>query len=453
MGRQIFSFRYVATVLLTLAILILGALNVQQKRRYVPPEDGAAWIQTSRGVEALQVSPDGPAERAGIRRGDLLKAIEGQAIQNDRHVPRILYQLGVWSKATYTLERDGKLIYPTLVVAPQPERVLRQQRYLEIIGLLYLLVGAFVLLKRTRAPHALHFYFVCLTSFVYYVFHYTGKLNSFDWTIFWFDLGASLLLPPLFLHFCLEFPLRHKWVKQRRKLLYVIYLPGAVLFLAQFAFLYNVLEFIPSPLVLRILLDNLGDFHFGLYFVLSAAVLVQTYRTVRTPELRQQMKWVTRGTAVAVIPYFLLQSLPRLSGLVPEGYIDFAIFPLVLIPISFGYAIHRYRLMDVDIIFKRGVTYTLATGSIIVLYATFSVLVGALLGSGFESLSSLARVVATIVAALLFAPIKDLFQVWLDKFFYRDRYNIRQTLTGFGRTLSSEVHLESMLHRIVERLG
>ena len=453
MPRKIFSFRYAVTVLLTLGVLILGGLNIQQKRRYIPPDDGASWIQTARGVEALQVISNGPADRAGIRRGDVLRAIEGQTVRNDRHVTQILYQLGVWSKATYTLERDGKLIYPTVVVAPEPERLLRQQKYLEIIGLLYILVGAFVLLKRTRAPHALHFYFVCLTSFVYYVFHYTGKLNSFDWTIFWFDLGASLLLPPLFLHFCLEFPLRHKWVKQRRKLLYVIYLPGAVLFLAQFAFLYNVLEFIPSPLVLRILLDNLGDFHFGLYFVLSAAVLVQTYRTVRTPELRQQMKWVTRGTAVAVIPYFLLQSLPRLSGLVPEGYIDIAIFPLVLIPISFGYAIHRYRLMDVDIIFKRGVTYTLATASIIVLYATFSVLVGELLGSGFESLSGLARVIATIVAALLFAPIKDQFQVWLDKFFYRDRYNVRQTLIDFGRTLGSEVHLENMLNRIVDHLG
>src|SRR5438093_8698605 len=226
MGRQIFSFRYVATVLLTLAILILGALNVQQKRRYVPPEDGAAWIQTSRGVEALQVSPDGPAERAGIRRGDLLKAIDGQTIQNDRHVTRILYQLGVWSKATYALERDGNRIDANLIVAPPPERALRQQTYLEVIGLLYLLVGAFVLLKRTRAPHSLHFYFVCLTSFVYYVFHYTGKLNSFDWTVFWFDLGASLLLPPLFLHFCLEFPLRHQWIRRRHYLVYLVYVPG-----------------------------------------------------------------------------------------------------------------------------------------------------------------------------------------------------------------------------------
>ena len=126
-------------------------------------------------------------------------------------------------------------------------------------------------------------------------------------------------------------------------------------------------------------------------------------------------------------------------ALIPEHYVDFAIFPLVLIPISFGYAIHRYRLMDVDIIFKRGVTYTLATACVIGLYATFVVLVGELLGSGFEPLSTVSRVVATIVAALLFAPIKDQFQIWLDKFFYRDRYNVRQTLIDFGRTLGSEV--------------
>src|SRR5207249_4432205 len=372
---------------------------------------------------------------------------------NDRHVTRVLYELGVWSRATYTLNRDGKEFDTTVVVGPPAEQVLRHQKDLQIIGLLYFIVGCFVLLKRSLAPHALHFYLVCLTSFVFYAFHFTGKLNPFDWTIFWLDLGASLLLPPLFLHFCLEFPLRNKWIKQRHSLLYMIYLPAAVLFLAQLAFINGVVGFMPSPIVLRDVLDNLGDFHFGLFFVLSAVVLFETYRTVRTPELRQQMKWVTRGTALAIVPYFVLQSIPRLLGLVPETYVDFAIFPLVLMPISFGYAIHRYRLMDVDIIFKRGVTYTLATASVIGLYATFVVIVGDLLGAGFEPLSMVARVVATIVAALLFAPIKDQFQVWVDKFFYRDRYDVRETLIDFGRTLSSEVHLEKMLDRIVDRLG
>jgi PAS domain S-box-containing protein len=109
--------------------------------------------------------------------------------------------------------------------------------------------------------------------------------------------------------------------------------------------------------------------------------------------------------------------------------------------------------MDVDIIFKRGVTYTLATACVIGLYATVVVLVGELLDAGLEPLSVLTRVGATIVAALLFAPIKDQFQVWVDRFFYRDRYDVRQTLIDFGRTLSSEIHIEKMLDRVVDRLG
>src|SRR5262245_17011817 len=452
MSRKIFSFRYVATVLLTIAVLILGGLNVQQKRRFTPPDDGSSWVQVSQGVHAQLVVPGGATDKAGIQPGDILKAINDQPIRNDRHVTQILYQLGSWQKATYTIVRNEKEI-TTTVVLEAPPNFLQHQGYLEIIGLIYLLVGIFVLLKRSRAPNALHFYFVCLTSFVLYAFHATGKFNSFDWTIFWFDLAASLLLPPLFLHFCLEFPLRNSWLIQRHGLLYLIYVPSAVLFLAQLAFIKGVIGFAPSPIVLRDILNNLGDFHFGLYFVFSAIVLIQTYRTVRTPELRQQLKWVTRGSALAVIPYFVFQSIPRVSGLAPETYVDFAIFPLVLIPISFVYAIHRYRLMDVDIIFKRGVTYTLATACVIGLYATVVVVVGELFGARFEPLSMVARVVATIVAALLFAPIKDQFQIWLDKVFYRGRYDVRQTLIDFGRTLGSEVHLEKMLDRIVDRLG
>src|SRR5215475_13052653 len=255
MSRKIFSFRYVATVLLTIAVLILGGLSVQQKRRFTPPDDGASWVQGSQGVQARLIIPGGATDKAGIQPGDILKAINDQPIRNDRHVTQILYELGSWQKATYTMVRNEKEI-TTTVVLEAPPQFLQHQRYLEIIGLIYLLVGIFVLLKRSRAPSALHFYFVCLTSFVFYAFHATGKFNSFDWTIFWFDLGASLLLPPLFLHFCLEFPLRHPWIKQRHALLPLIYIPGAALFVSQLAFINGIVGLAPSPIVLRDILNN-----------------------------------------------------------------------------------------------------------------------------------------------------------------------------------------------------
>src|SRR5262249_27589621 len=74
-----------------------------------------------------------------------------------------------------------------------------------------------------------------------------------------------------------------------------------------------------------------------------------------------------------------------------------------------------------------------------------------LLGSGLEPFGTIARILATIVAALLFAPIKDQFQVWLDKVFYRERYRIRQTLIDFGRTFGSDGRLEKSPDSIVDR--
>jgi len=328
----------------------------------------------------------------------------------------------------------------------------RQRLYLEIIGLFYLLAGVLVLIRRFRAPLAIHFYFVCLASFVLFVYSFTGKLDAFDWTIFWLDLAASALLPPLFLHFCLEFPRRKNWLRQNRILRVLLYAPGVLILLTWILFVCGILEFIPSPLILRNFLETASDVQFGAYFVLSAGVLLRTYRKVHEPEIRQKMKWVTRGTAMAVLPFFLLQTIPRIVGIVPDLWIDASIFPLIFIPTAFGYAIQSDRLMDVDIIFKRGVTYTLATASVIGLYATLVVIVGELLGSGFEA-GTVVRVVATIMAALLFAPIKDQFQIWLDKFFYRDRYGIRHTLIDFGRTLGSEVRSENMVSLIVDRLS
>ena len=344
---------------------------------------------------------------------------------------RCSYALGEWSRATYHLERDGAQIETTVVIAPRSERFESQFAYLEIIGILHLLVGIFVISKRWRAPHAVHFYWVCLISFVLYVFQSTGKFNDFDWTIFWSNQAAYVFLPPLFMHFCLEFPLKKTWIQNYRFVLPLLYVPGGVLLVMWVAFVTGVLGFIPSPLVLRHMLDGVTDFHFGVFFIASAAILMHTYRTVQEPELRQQMKWVTRGTVVAVVPYFLFQSLPRMLGMVPSQYADIAVFPLVFIPISFGYAIHRYRLMDVDILFKRGMAYTLATAAVVGFYITVVVVVGKLFGESLPQQGVIAPVVATIIAALLLAPTKDQIQTWLDKFFYKDRYNLRLTVTDF----------------------
>jgi len=445
------SFRLIATVILSLGLIVLGGVNVRQKRVWVPPVDGVQWIADAGGrVEATYVEPGGPGARAGIEPGDVLLAIGDRAIGSDVEVVGVLYDLGVWAQAVYRVVRDDREIETTLVVSPRSGQAQNRLTYLEIVGILYLLVGLLVITKRWRAPHAPHFYFVSIVSFVLYVFHPTGKFNDFDWTIYWADLAASVLLPPLFLHFTLEFPHETAWSRRLGRLLPLIYLPGAILLLSETAFVLGAPASRLSPILVRDLLYTLNDFHFGLCFVVGAGILAYTYTTARDLEIRLQMKWITRGTALAVLPYFALQSLPRLAGFVPGPSADLALFPLVLLPVSFAWAMHRYRLMDVDILFKRGIVYALTGVLVVGLYVTLVVVVGELFGT---QLGSVGRILATIVAALLFAPTKDYIQVWLDKFFYKERYDLRVTVGDFGRNLGSETDLDRVLDRIVERLS
>ena len=155
MSGRILSLKFVATAVVTVGLLILGGLNIQQKRLWVVPEDGCSWIQTAAGVQARVVAEGGPADRAGIREGDILTAINGRPVVSDQDVTEMIYELGIWKTPTYTLRRGGVEIKSTpVVITPLNQRFVRQRLFLEIIGIYYFLVGGFVLIKRFRAPHA-----------------------------------------------------------------------------------------------------------------------------------------------------------------------------------------------------------------------------------------------------------------------------------------------------------
>src|SRR5262245_56328089 len=184
MGERFLSLRFVATALLTLGLLIVGGFNIDQKRSYVIPDDGCVWIQTARGVQAQVVLPESPCDRAGVHEGDFLQWIDNKKIETDADVTRALYGVGVYSTAKYDLERNGERFEALVPIYPPGQRLVRRRLYLEIIGIYSLLVGALVLIKRFGAPPVMHFYYVCLISFVLFAYSYTGKLDALDWTVF-----------------------------------------------------------------------------------------------------------------------------------------------------------------------------------------------------------------------------------------------------------------------------
>ncbi|HKV47694.1 MAG TPA: ATP-binding protein [Candidatus Acidoferrales bacterium] len=437
----------VSLALLTLAAVVFGVLNFQQRYRFVPPTDGATWVDTAHGVTAKAVTSGSSAATAGIRNGDGLAAIQGTVVHRATDVTRILWKAGTWSELRYQVTRNGETLSLALITAPTP--VSSTENYLRVTGLLYLFIGLFIFARRWNAPRAVHFYIFCLVSFILYTFHYTGKWNSFDQTIYWGNVVAGLLQPTLLVHFALVFPERRRslWAK-----LTVVYGAMAVLLAMHIAVAEaGSLAFLRTVANSETL-DTIGLAYMGACFLAAVGIFLASYLRAPSGILRQQLKWVTGGTFAGIVPFFAFYIVPRFENAVLSHWMALSVFSLVLIPLSFGYAIVRYRLMDVDIIFKRGLAYTFAMAGIGAIYFAAIALIGELSHAAWPS-GSAGAVIAIVVAAFLFAPLRDWVQGRLDHFFYRDRLDYRRTLIEFGRALTSQVHLQTLLGSALDRIS
>ncbi|MGA8768440.1 MAG: histidine kinase dimerization/phospho-acceptor domain-containing protein, partial [Candidatus Acidiferrales bacterium] len=442
-----FRLGAVSLALLTLAAMVFAVLNFQQRSRFIVPDDGVTWMDSASGVMAWHVAPGTPGDRAGIKQGDYVESLHGTKIHRATDVTKLLWRAGPWTELRYGIRRDGESFEVPLVTAPQ-DTSSSIENYLRITALLYLFIGLFIFARRWNAPRAIHFYVFCLVSFVLYSFHYTGKLNSFDWTIYWGNVVALLLQPALLVHFALVFPERRGSLWPKLAAVYSI--PVALLAL-HLSVATATLDFLPA-ISSREFLDTIELLYLGVYFLVAAGIFLASYFRAPSGVLRQQLKWITGGAFAGILPFLLLYVLPRFASTVPQSWMKLSVFSLALIPLCFGYAIIRYRLMDVDIIFKRGLAYTFATGAVVAIYFSAIALIGELFHTQMTT-GPAGAVIAIVVAAFLIQPLRDWVQVRLDHFFYRDRLDYRRTLIEFGRALANEVRLEPLLGSVLDRIS
>jgi two-component system, NtrC family, sensor kinase len=432
--------------LLTVAAVIFAGFNFNAEWKFLVPDDGVWWVEHGGRLTADRVEPSGPGAKSGIKPGDQLVSINGQEVENMSGLERQLYRNGVWSKAAYSLLRQSVPLDSSVILVPA-ERSLNN--WLRLIALIYLGIGLYVLLRRWTAPGSTHFYIFCLVSFIAYSFKYTGKLNDFDWTIYWGNIAAGVLQPALFLHFVLTFPEKRETVRKHPWLLALVYVPGALLLAAH----VTAMRWLQASERLRWNLDRMEMSYGSLFFLAAAIVLWYSYRRASTTILRQQLKWVTRGTILAIVPYTLFYVVPYLMGALPGAPMKVSALSLALLPLTFGYAIFRYRLMDVDLIFKRGVVYTLAAAIVVGMYFALVAGVALLVHNWRPGSGPVGLILAVVVTALLFDPVRKWIQDHIDQFFYRTRYDYRRTLLEFGRELGAETNLNTLLSSLIDRLS
>jgi len=432
---------------LTAAAVIAAFINFQQQRKFRLPEDGVIWVDRQGQVIALHVGESSPAARAGIREGDRLLRINGYRIQESGEVIRVLLGIGAWQKADYLVERRGVEVPVKVTIAEHVPPTALYYQYL--VALAYLAIGLFVFFRRGSAEKATHFYVLCLASFILSAFHYTGKLNNFDKVIYWGNVAAGVLAPTIFVHFCFTFPVAWSWM--RRKLaLVALYLPAAFLLGVYLAAASGLVRSTAVPLLeLRWLLDRVWMLFLTLMYLGGAAILALRYRkSSDDPIVRQQLKWLRNGAVFGILPFALMYALPYAVGMVENPLMDAAVLSLPLVPLTWAWAIVRYRLMDVDVIFQQGYVHTLATLSVLAVFYGLIFSIGK-----FEDISSSAIILLILIATFIFQPIRNWIQEQLDRYvFYKESYDYRLTLIAFARELGSETDLQKTLSTAAERI-
>ena len=451
----------IALALATMAACLFAGFNLSQENNFDIPTDGVRWLEAPGGLRAERVPPDSPGYRAGIRTGDILQAVNEHSTPRLPVYEREIFRGGIWSHATYSILRpvhhsntpDSVAKLDIQVIVEPTDRSINLG--LRLIAIVYLCIGLYVLFRRWTAPKSLHFFVFCLASFVLYAFRYTGELDLLDSIIFWGNAVALAVQPALFLHFAVGFSGSDseapddRYRIRRHAIRALLYIPGASLvFLQVYAMQYWSAT--------GELLNRLNQFfvgYQGLFYVIAAAVFVSRYVHARSPLERQQLKWLTRGTLVAFAPYTLVNVLPLIFNFeVPSLLLKLSAACLVILPLTFSWAIIRYRLMDVDLIFKRGVTYTIATAALVGLYFGVVAVTAELVHTRVPNLGIWGLMAAIIVTGLIFDPLKRGIQSRVDRVFDRKRFDYRETLVDFGRSLNSQTDLNALVSSIVERL-
>lgn len=416
------------------------------------PTDGAEWKLGGTEIRVVGLIPGGPAENA-VREGepepiqvdDVIEGIDRQAIQSPRHAADLLRQREVGEVVPYMVNREGDIF--EVEVRLGSTRTTEVSTYLIYcgLGLIYFMVGLYVFWKNPWQSPARIFYLLgCV--FLLYFFSSSGRIVEYYWSqVFSQNMGAlsSLLVPPLFFHFFLIFPQERAVVERRRWLIPLLYLLP-VLFYANFTwsqFYGN------NPAQI----NGAQQMILGLFFTGGLASLITTYLHSTDANLRQKVKFLTLGTVIGVLPYLIFS----MAFEVLLGRNDFALLgavPLVLIPVSFGYSIARYQLMDVEVIIRRSLIYAILTGVLVGAYLLIIIVVGNVLLKASGQTSQLVAIIATLLVAAVFAPARDGIQGFLERRFFREKYDLQSAMHELSLSIPRTIEREALVDLLESRI-
>ena len=320
------------------------------------------------------------------------------------------------------------------------------------VGYVFLFMALFVILKKPDSSQAVFLYWI-LTLFGTAALSSPGQysisgdiIGYIIRTLHALSYSAGGLFLVLFI---LSFPIDK--LKERKA--YIISLSVLTIIVALFASVAQIIAIfnINSVIIFDISWDTVLSL-----LIISIAYgtfeLVKTIRALTHIEDKRKIEWILWGLTVGVGPYLLLWVIPYVFNLPIIIKEEYSLAFLIFVPISFVTAVIKYQVMDIELVVKRSFVYAMLSVCIIGIYSALvylsSILFSFILGSEMNFINLL----AVLISALSFNPLRNRLNKFADKLFYREKYvfdkalkqvmsRIKECITpgSLGRILISEI--------------
>ncbi len=451
---------------LTLFVFLLGIMNIYFQLEITPiSNDECLWTYKKAGDSSIVVFDfvkfEGVTWNAGIRDGDRLIAIDGKNIKNNTMVATtLLNAVEEGNSAVYTVSRNSEIFEAQVKVK---KLINYGNLTFALLSILWILVGFIVISSKPDGKAQILFYRIgILFGMTASIMFYLGDLENnplakipyiAQYIALFLDIVYLLginFLPFVVIHFFWIFPRELKIIKYKlvKRLLYLLPL---VIFLIHlfirilFVYQHSEIQLRQTSLVYQNLFNN----------ILVSAALVIGWISLFINYFKLKSSKERNAIFVILVSYTLgvfavIYTVTALNLVVdtifnsPEQLAPLIL--LVLLPISFGYSIFKYSLMDVSEVVKKTILYGAATISIAAVYFFVVWLIGQTvsnaLGAGYQGL--IAGFIF-ITFALIFQSSKDRFQESVTKKFYPEQFAFQQIVLNYGKEVSTIVGFDNVL--------
>jgi len=401
------------------------------------------------------VVPGSGAAEAGIQVGDEIRGIGRNILKNRAHAARLLRRFEPQSEVVYFIKR-GSDSHSVWLRLGERRMAAPSYAYACLLGFFFFGVGLYVLLRQPSQRASRVFFLLCSFFLLFLVCRLRpSSYSRLDTLVFSTGTMALVWLPASFVHFFLIFPrplpLVSHWLAAGRgywvRLLTALYLLPALVLLAYFV--VSRLRRAPLPLISGA--PVVSWWVFALYLVLGLGFLAANSRRLPTQRERRGAFLVLFGSLVGLVPLLIiLVAFP--SFLHSDLFILWGTIPLLVFPLTFAIAIIRFQILDIRVILRKSLLYTVTTALVTGLYALSIASFNTWFAGTDLSASRWFPLVFALAIVLLFEPLRRRIQGPVDHFFFGEQTRIQKAMLDLGTALTARMDLATVVRDLVEEL-